>query len=169
MDRVFLGLGSNQGDSAAILESALAELSGLLAPGRTSSLWLSEPRYVEDQAPFFNLVFEGHTELEPLDLLDLTGEIEARHGRDRRKERPKGPRTLDIDILLYGTRLVSGERLELPHPGMGERKFVLLPLLELDSELRDPRTGRRFSEMAAGLSAQGIYLIRRPSYDLFHL
>lgn len=164
-ERIFLGLGSNRGDSRRILREACAALEAGLSGLRSSSLWLSEPRYVLDQPPYFNLVLEGDCALSPGDLLDFTSSIEAKFGRDRSKERPKGPRSLDIDILLFGDKLLESDRLCLPHPGMEERKFVLLPLLELVPELRSPRTGKPYIESLAGLEPQGIYLAAPGDYD----
>ncbi len=100
----------------------------------------------------------GFVALDPLDLLERTQKIEAFFGRDRSRERPKGERTLDIDILLYGSTILDMERLKLPHPGLLERAFVLVPLLELDPELVNPMTGIRFSEALPGVKGQGIYL-----------
>lgn len=164
-ERVFLGLGSNQGDSRAILGAAVAALGEGLEGLRASSLWLSAPRYVLDQPPYLNLVVEARTGLEPLELLAFCSSIEARFGRDRSRERPKGPRSLDIDILLIGERLIDSPELQLPHPGMEERKFVLLPLVELDRGLRNPRTGRPFLDSLAALGPQGIYLLSTGDYD----
>jgi 2-amino-4-hydroxy-6-hydroxymethyldihydropteridine diphosphokinase len=165
MERVYLGLGSNVGDSAKILASAFAELRTLLSEPRISSLYRSRARYVEDQADFLNAAVCGFTELEPRALLDAVNRIEARFGRDRTRETLKGPRSLDIDILLYGRRIVVEEGLILPHPGMRERKFVLLPLLELDPGLSDPATDSPFAAVLASLPAQGIYLIPAGVYD----
>lgn len=113
-----------------------------------------------------NLVASGYTELSPRELLALTQGIESRHGRDRAKERFKGPRPLDIDLLLYGELVFSEPELVIPHPGIADRAFVLVPLLELEPELRAPTglaagtPGRRYAEALALLPEQGIYLYR---------
>jgi 2-amino-4-hydroxy-6-hydroxymethyldihydropteridine diphosphokinase len=104
------------------------------------------------------MVLAGSTGLPPLELLAHTQEIEAALGRDRSRERPKGERTLDIDILLYGRTILDSDRLTLPHPGMLERAFVLVPLLELEPGLVHPVTGIPFSEALPGVKEQGIYL-----------
>lgn len=149
----------------AILKASVADLSACLGQTRLSSIWLSEPRYVIDQPDYFNLVVSGDCDLSPESLLDRTSDIEAKYGRDRTKERPKGPRRLDIDLLLYGESIIDSERLTLPHPGMEERKFVLLPLVELSRDLKNPRTGKPYIESLAALGRQGIYLV--PSSDYY--
>ncbi len=169
MEKVFLGLGSNEGDSIRILGMAVQALAEGLTSLRVSSVWKSEPRYLVDQPPFYNIVVEGQTSLEPEELLSFTSSVEARFGRDRSKEVPKGPRSLDIDLLLIGARSLRTENLTIPHPGMRERKFVLLPLLELDRGLCDPIDGLPFLSALSELAPQGIYLIPRQSYDRLHI
>jgi len=166
VERIFLGLGSNRGDSLAILEGALEELGRGLEGLRASSIWRSEARYLLDQPPFLNLVVEARTDLPPLELLAFTQVVEAGFGRDRSREIPKGPRSLDIDILLYGEQRIELPGLVLPHPGIEERRFVLLPLLELDGSLGHPLTGLGFLASLAALPPQGIYLLKPRSYDL---
>ena len=166
-ERIYLGLGSNSGDSIEILRAAVARLREALDQPRSSSLWLSAPLYVLDQPPYFNLVLEAFCGMDPEDLLDFTSGVEASFGRDRTRERPKGPRSLDIDILLFGDRIIETPRLQVPHPGMEERKFVLLPLVELSRDLRNPRSGRAFLRSLAELGPQGIYLISPGDYDRF--
>lgn len=146
------------GDTPSLLRSAFAELSGCLREPRCSSFYRTAPRYFLDQAPFLNAVVSGYTRLGPRELLSEVQKIEAAHGRDRSREVLKGPRTLDIDILLYGAAVLDFPDLVVPHPGLPERLFALVPLLELSPDLRDPRTGRSYSEYAAALSDQGIYL-----------
>lgn len=113
-----------------------------------------------------NLVVTGCAELSPYALLALTQGIEAKYGRDRAKERFKGPRPLDIDLLMYGELVMAEPELMIPHPGIEERAFVLVPLLELEPELRAPTgrgagtPGRRYAEALALLPDQGIYLYR---------
>lgn len=124
---------------------------------RSSSIYRTKARYVEDQPDFYNLVVSGVTELEPENLLSAIQGVEARFGRDRSRERFKGPRSLDVDILLYGELRLSTDQLSIPHPGMLERAFVLVPLCELDPDLRDPVTLCPFSEAIAATSGQGIY------------
>lgn len=165
MALVFLGLGSNRGDSASILRSAYADLSRILQEARISSLYVSKARYVTDQPDFVNAVVSGLTDLGPRDLLGAIHAIEARHGRDRGREVFKGPRSLDIDILLHGTSILDEADLSIPHIGLGERKFALLPLVELAPDLGDPRSGLAYAEILAALPAQGIYLLGPAHYD----
>ena len=165
--RVYLGLGSNTGDSVETLRRAVEALGEALSRLRVSSLWISAPRYVLDQPSYYNLAVEAECGLEPEALLDFTSALEARFGRDRSRERPKGPRSLDIDLLLYGQVLLDTDRLVLPHPGIEERKFVLLPLVELAPALVDPRSGRPYLESLAQLGPQGIYLAPPSDYDRF--
>jgi 2-amino-4-hydroxy-6-hydroxymethyldihydropteridine diphosphokinase len=117
---------------------------------------------VVDQADFLNLVVCGYTGLSPRELLATVQGIEAEFGRDRSRERSKGPRTLDIDVLLYGDDALEIPELTLPHPGMLERAFVLVPLLELEPGLVHPVSRRPFSESIAAVSGQGIYLHAGP-------
>lgn len=164
-EQVWLGLGSNKGDSPTILRAAMDELSAFLQNCRHSGLWRSRARYYENQDDFYNAAAAGWTELSPRELLKRIQEIEARFGRDRRVEIPKGPRTLDIDILLYGKKIITEPDLIIPHPGLAERKFALLPLLELDYTLCHPGLGIPLKELAAALPAQGIYPVNDYRYD----
>jgi 2-amino-4-hydroxy-6-hydroxymethyldihydropteridine diphosphokinase len=159
MARVFLGLGSNIGDSALTIHAAFSELSTLLLEARLSSLWRSRAMYVEDQPDFVNAAIVGETDLSPHLLLAAINGVEARFGRDRSRERSKGPRTLDIDILLYGDLILRESDLILPHARLKERRFALQPLLELDSRLVDPESGETFSRILESLPPQGIYLL----------
>ena len=139
----------------------MARLSTVLSGLRASSRYRTRARYVEDQPDFINAAVCGHTDLSPADLLAATQAIEAALGRDRRAERFKGPRTLDIDILLFGDRVVSEPGLAIPHPGLCERAFALVPLLELDPSLRLPPGGESLSAILACLPDQGIYPLDR--------
>lgn len=164
-----LGLGSNLGESPKLIRSAFEALGRLLSEARLSRLWRSRPRDVTDQPDYVNAVACGLTGLSPRELLASINLIEAAHGRDRGRERRRGPRTLDIDILLYGECLVVEPDLVIPHPAITERKFVLLPLLELCPDLAHPATGRLFAESAAALPPQGIYLMESGRYDRLYI
>jgi len=129
---------------------------------RSSSIYRTSPRYLLDQADFLNIVACGSTDLAPAALLAWTQSIEARFGRDRSKERFKGPRTLDIDLLLYGDRIIDSPDLVVPHPGMLERAFVLVPLVELSPDLAHPASGQPFSAFLDAVAGQGIYLHAGP-------
>lgn len=127
-----------------------------------SSIYRTSPLYVLDQPDFHNLVVEADTELPPLELLAATQALEARFGRDRSRERSKGPRTLDVDILLYGELVAELPGLSLPHPGLLERAFVVVPLAELAPGLVHPVTGRPIAEYLGTVAGQGIYLHAEP-------
>jgi 2-amino-4-hydroxy-6-hydroxymethyldihydropteridine diphosphokinase len=139
---VYIGLGSNLGDGSALIRSAVALLGS--GPGirilRVSSLYRSAPWGLRDQPDFTNAVAELTTELEPEDLLRALLECERRLGRVRSAER-WGPRSIDIDLLAYGDRQTHTPSLELPHPRMAERAFVLIPLLELAPDYAIPGIG----------------------------
>ncbi|MDR0623272.1 MAG: 2-amino-4-hydroxy-6-hydroxymethyldihydropteridine diphosphokinase [Treponema sp.] len=145
---VVLGLGSNRGDSAAILTGAIGKLRQVLEDLRVASLIETEPLYVKDQPRFLNTAASGFFSRSPWELLTLIHSIETSYGRDRSRERRWGERTLDIDILLFGDQIISAPPvLEIPHPRLNERLFALKPLLELFPGARDPLTGRPFREI----------------------
>lgn len=150
------------GNCEATLRGALLELKPNLVGMRVSSIYRTSPQYLVNQADFYNLVVEASTDLQPLQLLAVTQAIEARFGRDRTREQSKGPRTLDIDILLYGESSIELPDLVVPHPGMTERAFVLVPLLELAPHLQHPKLGRPFISFLDRVSGQGIYLHAGP-------
>ena len=135
----YLGLGSNVGDREAHLRGAVEGLREHgVAVEAVSSLYETEPvGEITDQPDFLNAAVRVRTALEPEALLDLSKAIEAEHGRVFGGPR-HGPRPIDIDLLLIGDIEMSTERLTLPHPEVTSRRFVLLPLLELDPELRLP-------------------------------
>ncbi|EPE02335.1 folic acid synthesis protein [Ophiostoma piceae UAMH 11346] len=128
--RAYIALGSNLGDRIGWIEKACQEMDSRgVRVLRTSSLWETEPMYVLEQDKFANGVCEVETDLEPLALLDLLQDIERSLGR--RKLIDKGPRNIDLDILLYGDEQVQHARLTIPHIGIPEREFVLRPLAQL--------------------------------------
>ncbi|MCE1196974.1 2-amino-4-hydroxy-6-hydroxymethyldihydropteridine diphosphokinase [bacterium] len=165
MEKVWLGLGSNLGDSGALIREAAVRLSAYIGEFRVSGLWRSKARYVVDQPDFLNAVASGSTSLSPRELLAAANRIEAELGRDRSAVVAKGARTMDIDILLYGAHIIAEPDLIVPHPGMRERKFVLLPLLELSPDIADPVSGRLFRDFLAELPPQGIYPAGPSRYD----
>lgn len=147
----YLGLGSNVGDRAAHLRAAigLIEERGVKVEA-VSSAYQTEPvGDVLDQADFLNAAIRIRTELEPEELLDLCKRIEAERGRALDAPR-HSPRPLDVDLLLLGDLELSTERLTLPHPEVTSRRFVLAPLLELDSDLALPG-GTRLADALASL------------------
>lgn len=153
-ERVFIGLGANLGDSVATLDSAEQALAAL--PG--TRLVAASPRYrsapLQASGPdFLNAVVELATDLEPEALLAALHGIEAAHGRQR--PFPNAPRTLDLDLLLYGQRVMDTQTLRLPHPRLHERAFVLAPLLDLAPDLVHPSLGD-LREQYALVSGQAI-------------
>ena len=163
---LWLALGSNLGDRESNLRAAFQALRKLfLSPPRLSGLWESKARYYESQPDFLNAVVCGETTLSPIETLDFALAVEDECGRLRAGVPTKGPRTLDIDILLYGDEIICSDRLIVPHPGMRERKFVLLPMLEIDPGLVDPVSGKPFVEYLRSLPPQGIYPWNAPCYD----
>jgi len=138
------------------LQSALDRLRGRdRAIQRVSPVYETEPVDFKEQRAFLNLVVEAQTELFPMMLLSRVQKIELQLGR-RRAGPPKGPRTIDIDILLYGGARVHSARLEIPHPRMHERRFVLAPMVELSPDLRHPELRRTMRDLLAGLAGQKI-------------
>lgn len=140
--RVYVALGSNLNDPAAQVTGALRELGALPRTrcAKRSGLYRSVPMGPAGQPDYINAVAELRTDLAPEELLDHLQAIEHRHGRVRGAER-WGPRTLDLDLLLYGERVLQTERLTIPHPGLHERAFVLYPLYEIAPGLRIPQRG----------------------------
>jgi len=151
----FIGLGSNLGDPPAQIRRALSTLAAL--PGtrlvRRSSLYRNPPEGRLDQPEFVNAVAGIETQLAPRELLERLLEIERDHGRVR--EYPNAPRTLDLDILLYGERVVSEPGLTIPHPRMLERAFVLVPLGEIAPDAVVPGRGR-IADLARNADASGM-------------
>ncbi|MBV2134959.1 2-amino-4-hydroxy-6-hydroxymethyldihydropteridine diphosphokinase [Pseudomonas sp. MAP12] len=156
MPRVYIGLGSNLAEPAQQLEAALAAL-GRLPRCRLvaqSSLYASDPLGPPDQPRYVNAVAALDCELAPLELLDALQAIELEQGRVRKAER-WGPRTLDLDILLFGNLQLDEERLRVPHYHMHARAFVLYPLAEIAPQLVLP-DGRALQALLAACPPQGL-------------
>jgi 2-amino-4-hydroxy-6-hydroxymethyldihydropteridine diphosphokinase len=143
MVRAFVGLGSNLGDREGTLRAAVGRLRSLQATRvlRVSTLRNTEPVGYVDQPRFLNGVVELETGLPAHELLGAMLELELGFGRDRSASPPRGPRTLDLDLLLYGSEEIAAPGLEVPHPRLHERRFVLEPLAELDPALEVPGKG----------------------------
>jgi len=144
---VALGLGSNLGDRLAQLRFAAVELLESLGDLRFSSIFETEPVHVTDQPDFLNACCTGRTSLSPRALLRALQTTERAAGREDGER--YGPRTLDLDLLLYDDTVIDEPGLRVPHPRMHERAFVLVPLLELLPEWRHPVLGLTVSELAA--------------------
>lgn len=129
----YIGLGSNLGDSRQILSEAITKLK-TLGMVRVSRLYQSPPMGPQDQPNYLNAVAELNTDLAPLDLLDHLQRFEQEAGRVRLRR--WGERTLDLDLLIYGNEKIQNERLTVPHIGILQRDFVVIPLLDLDADLQ---------------------------------
>ena len=146
--RAFVGLGSNLGEREATLRQALDALGSTdgIAVVAVSSFRETDPVGLVDQPRFVNAAAELETRLAPRELLEQLLEVERSLGRDRSTEKRWGPRKVDLDLLLYGDETIDEPGLEVPHPRLAERAFVLEPLLELDPELQLP-DGRRLRDL----------------------
>ena len=156
MIKVIIAIGSNLGDPVAQAEAAIDALHQLPESTVTavSSLYSSSPMGPQDQPDYINAVVEIETALSPLALLDLTQKIELERGRVRKDER-WGPRTLDLDIILFGDQTIDNERLIVPHYGMKEREFVLYPLAEIYNDLTFP-DGTTLSQLLTQVERNGL-------------
>lgn len=171
---VYLGLGSNRGNRPAELRAGLEELSQRgLAIGRVSSLYLTEPRLegaTDSRHPWYvNCVASVERPPEPRRLLEICLDAERARGRTRRAEqetsrsRKPRPRTLDVDLLLYGDRIIDSRELTVPHPRLHRRRFVLVPLCELDPDVVHPVTGLTMKTLLERLpEGNGVWLMAPP-------
>ena len=148
--KVYIAMGSNVGEKARTLRKALDMMrqSGDITLRRVSTFIETKPvggpKYQDN---YLNAVVETETTLSPEDLLALLGGIEKTLGRDRKKEERWGPRTCDLDILLYGHEIINTPNLTIPHPRMCERMFVLQPLAEIAPTTQHPESFKTASEM----------------------
>ncbi len=169
--RVVLSLGSNLGPSTRILLEACRRLEGEIDQIAVSQLYRTEPREDTKQHNFLNLAILGFTTATPLALLAYCRQLEDEAGRVRDPSRPKGPRTLDIDIIFFGDLCRTFEAgtatdragpdgphfLTIPHPRYREREFVVAPILEIFPDCTDPCDGSSLRSVAAKLDRQGVY------------
>ena len=156
MITVYIGLGSNLADPVTQVTSAIKALQTLEKSElkKVSSLYKSLPMGPSEQPDYINAVACMITKLEPFELLDALLAIEQSQGRQRNTER-WGPRTLDLDILLYGEKIITTERLKIPHSGLHERSFVLYPLHEIAPDLDIPQHGP-ITELLANCHSTGL-------------
>jgi 2-amino-4-hydroxy-6-hydroxymethyldihydropteridine diphosphokinase len=145
----YLSLGSNVGDREKNLREAIARLGEFGRVRQVSSIYETEPVEFQEQAWFLNCVAELETSLSAVELLDGVLCIEKAMGRERVVK--KGPRNIDIDILLFGDEVIQSRALTVPHPAMHERRFVLEPLVEIAEGVKHPRLGKSARELLAGL------------------
>ncbi|HTR26263.1 MAG TPA: 2-amino-4-hydroxy-6-hydroxymethyldihydropteridine diphosphokinase [Terriglobales bacterium] len=150
----YLSLGSNLGDRRFNLRRAIAQLETAGILRALSSFYETQPVGPLDQPWFLNCVAELKTEKSPRELLAAVLNIEAGMGRLRLRD--KGPRNIDIDILLFGDRVVSEPRLKIPHPAMHERRFVLEPLAEIAPDVRHPLLNKTATELLQGLGESQV-------------
>ena len=161
---VYLSLGSNLGDRESYLNRATERLANMI--GLTllaeSSVYHSRPVDCEPDCPdFLNKILKLDCTLKPVQLLENTERLERSLGRTE-----KGfnvDRVIDIDIILFGDRIFRNERLEIPHPRMGGRAFVLMPLLEISPDIADPKTSMHCAEMLAKIGNQDVKLLKAPA------
>lgn len=152
---VYLGLGSNMGDRQQNLDKALELLSNRLRVNKVSTIYDTEPIGNPDQPRFLNMVCQAHTTLAPEGLLALVKGFESKMGRTGKSN---APRPIDIDILLYGDRVIETPGLIIPHPRMLERAFVLVPLAEIAPKLVHPIARKTIKNLAKNLrEKQGMF------------
>ncbi|RYD19389.1 MAG: 2-amino-4-hydroxy-6-hydroxymethyldihydropteridine diphosphokinase [Verrucomicrobiaceae bacterium] len=163
MARVGIALGSNLGDRLSNIRAAVEELRQISAPGAPlleGSVWQTEPKLCPPGSPMFlNTVVEIVYEDEPFTLLEATKAIEKRLGRTTVAER-NAPRIIDVDLLYFGNRIIDTEELELPHPRISERRFVLQPLAEIRPDLTLPGQRADIATLLAGLKSDEAPLVR---------
>lgn len=145
MEAVALSLGSNLGDRMESLRAALRALSAHMDVEAVSSVYETSPVGCEPQGDFLNAAVVGETGMEPHTFLVAIQAVEAEQGRER--PFPGAPRTLDIDIIFFGSRIIRDDTLVVPHPSWKERAFVLVPLAEIGPDLRDPESHRSVGEI----------------------
>jgi 2-amino-4-hydroxy-6-hydroxymethyldihydropteridine diphosphokinase len=157
LKRAFLSLGSNLRDRRANLEQALAALEReQVHVVARSSIYETEPQDVANQPWFLNMVVECESRFFPHQLLAVTQRVEREMGRVRTGAPPRGPRVIDIDILLFGNAALETPELMIPHPRMFDRRFVLEPLLEIAPELRHPVTKQPVSRYLSAVAQQKV-------------
>jgi 2-amino-4-hydroxy-6-hydroxymethyldihydropteridine diphosphokinase len=167
MPLAYIALGANlpgpAGTPEATLAAAAVRLASLGGIAARSSLYSTAPVGLADQPRFLNAVIALETSLTPLELLSAVLLIEREFGRDRSASVPNGPRTLDLDILLYGDLVLGEAGLEVPHPRLAQRAFVLVPLNQIAPNFRDPRSGKTVSrlleELGSGRAPQNPSII----------
>lgn len=158
MHQVYLGLGTNLGDRLENLHHAVQALAPELKKMQTSSIYETEPWGFTDQPAFYNMVVSGETEISPDDLLTFLKTIEEDLGR--LPSFRYGPRLIDVDILFFDDLIMKSERLEIPHPRIPERAFVLVPLVELNPNLIHPEKHQTCKELLDRLDTKSVKFVQ---------
>ena len=146
--KVYVGIGSNLGEREQYVRQAVEHLESLGTRLRLSSLRETKPVGVPNQPDFINAVVEMDTTLSPIELFERLKFIEGEMGRQKREK--WGPREIDLDLLIYGERIVREDHLQIPHPRMHERRFVLEPLRELNPAWIHPQLGLSVKDLLNG-------------------
>lgn len=153
-ETAYIALGANLGEPLRQLAQALELIKQRYAILQTSPIYQSKPVGYENQADFYNMVIAISCTTSPQELLHDLQAIEHQLGRIR--QQPNGPRTMDLDILFYGTQIINSSTLVIPHPRLHERDFVLVPLRDLQPDLRHPLLHQSMSELAKNLKNLAI-------------
>jgi 2-amino-4-hydroxy-6-hydroxymethyldihydropteridine diphosphokinase len=156
MSIVYLALGTNLGDRPGNLRNAIAALPPVVTGLESSPVYETPPWGVTDQPAFLNMVVMGETQYEPHELLKQLKLLETRLGR--LPSIRYGPRKIDLDLLFYDDLILNTPELTLPHPGLQERAFVLVPLVDLAPELIHPLTGKTVRQLLAEVGSPGVTL-----------
>ncbi|MGA2252121.1 2-amino-4-hydroxy-6-hydroxymethyldihydropteridine diphosphokinase [Terracidiphilus sp.] len=161
MEIAYIGMGGNvpstAGEPEATLSAAVVRLGTLGDVVRRSRLYSTAPVGFADQPRFVNAAVALETELSARELLDVLLKIEREFGRERANAIPNGPRTLDLDILLYGQQVLHEPGIEVPHPRLAERAFVLIPLSEIAPDVLVPGLNRNVKELLESLNANAAH------------
>ena len=159
MHQIFLALGSNIGNRKHYIEESILLLQEKMSDVTIAPLYETEPRYFENQHNFLNTVLSGFTDLEPQELLQFTKTVQKKVGRVERFR--NGPREIDIDILFYDNVVYKDEELEIPHPRLQERDFVLQPLSDINPDFFHPVLKKTMRELLDTLPEEQRSVIKR--------
>ena len=161
---VFIGLGGNLGDPRTTFGQAIEKMGRIATVTGISSLYRSKPYGFADQPDFLNAVLRASTELQVFPLFANLQAIETELGKTI--VRANGPRAIDLDLLFYGDLVVQSDELEVPHPGIPNRDFVLLPLAEIDPDFAHPTLNRSIAELLESLEFHYVEGAPEPSHHL---